>query len=343
MFENKWERRWHPLREEWVVYAAHRNTRPWTTPESNITPKNTLDYDPNCYLCPGNLRVHGDVNPKYEDIYIFDNDHPVVGMNAPEINENSKKDLDTIYRKQSAKGIARVVCYDKNHSVTLGELPVESTYKVFLALRKQMEEFNNNPLITNALIFENKGELCGVSNPHPHCQIYATDFNFTLTQQHLNVAKKFREEQNKNIFEEIIKAEQSEGTRIFEENKGAFAVVPFFARYAYETMIFPKNRHATLITMQDEELWDFASVFHRVVRKFDQNFGIIFPYVMTIQQAPVDGGNYPEHHLFISILPPLRQPNLIKYLGGPESGANTFMSDTMPEDKAKELREVMLK
>jgi UDPglucose--hexose-1-phosphate uridylyltransferase len=89
-------------------------------------------------------------------------------------------------------------------------------------------------------------------------------------------------------------------------------------------------------------LWDFANVFHRVIRKFDKNFGIIFPYVMTIQQAPVDGNDYPEHHLFISILPPLRQPNLIKYLGGPESGSNTFMSDTMPEDKAQELRNIAI-
>jgi UDPglucose--hexose-1-phosphate uridylyltransferase len=342
MFENKWERRWHPLREEWVVYAAHRNARPWTTSESAIAQKNTIDFDPNCYLCPGNVRIHGDRNPQYDDVYIFDNDHPVVGLNAPEISENQKSNHNEIYRKESAKGISRVVCYDKNHSVTLGELPVESTYKVFLALREQMIEFRDNPLITNVLIFENKGELCGVSNPHPHCQIYGTDFNFTLTQQHLNVTEKYRKEHDKNIFEEIIKAEKKDDIRIFEENKGAFAVIPFFARYAYETMIFPKNRHATLITMNDDELWDFANVFHRVIRKFDQNFGIIFPYVMTFQQAPVDGNEYSDHHLFISILPPLRQPNLVKHLAGPEIGGGTFMSDTMPEDKAQELRDISI-
>lgn len=342
MFENRWERRWHPLREEWVVYAAHRNSRPWTTSESKIPQKNTHSFDPNCYLCPGNLRIHGHKNPQYEDVYIFDNDHPVVGMNAPEIIENKKNDVNEFYKTEPAKGIARVVCYNKNHSITLGELPVESTFKVFMALREQMKEFRDNPLISNVLIFENKGELCGVSNPHPHCQIYATDFNFTLTQQHLNVASKFRLEQNKNIFEEIIKAEQKDGMRIFEENKGAFAVIPFFARYAYETMIFPKNRHATLITMSDDELWDFANVFYRAIRKFDVNFGMSFPYVMTFQQAPIDGNNYPEHHLFISILPPLRQPNLIKHLAGPEIGAGTFMSDTMPEDKAQELRNIAI-
>jgi UDPglucose--hexose-1-phosphate uridylyltransferase len=197
-------------------------------------------------------------------------------------------------------------------------------------------------LITNVLIFENKGELCGVSNPHPHCQIYATDFNFTLTQKHLDVASKFRKEKNKNIFEEIIKAELADGRRVFEENGGAIAFIPFFARYAYETMIFPKKRHATLSSMSDDELWDFAHIFHRVIRKFDKNFGMIFPYVMTIQQAPVDGNEYSEHHLFISIQPPLRQPNLVKYLGGPETGSGTFMSDTMPEEKAMELKKITL-
>ncbi|MEY4539591.1 MAG: galactose-phosphate uridylyltransferase [Bacteroidota bacterium] len=342
MFENKWEKRWHPLREEWIVYAAHRNDRPWTTSENKIAERNTQPFDSNCYLCPGNSRIHGDKNPQYEDVFIFDNDHPVVGVNAPEINQTQGLNEIGFYRKESAKGIARVVCYNKNHSITLGELPLESTYKVFLALREQMKEFKDNSLINNVLIFENKGELCGVSNPHPHGQIYATDFNFSLTQQHLNVAKKFRDEHNKNIFEEIIKAEISDGIRIFEENKGAFAVIPFFARYAYETMIFPKNRHATLVSMNDDELLDFAEVFHRVIRKFDQNFGMIFPYVMTFQQAPVDGYDYPEHHLFISILPPLRQPNLIKHLAGPEIGAGTFMSDTMPEDKAQELRNIAI-
>jgi UDPglucose--hexose-1-phosphate uridylyltransferase len=339
MYENKWEKRWHPLREEWVVYAAHRNSRPWTTSDNASIPKDSLSYDPDCYLCPNNLRIHGDTNPDYQDVFIFDNDHPVVGIDAPDIDVSVS---DGLYVRKPAKGIAKVVCYDKNHNLTLGELPFESTYKVFLALRKQMQELEANPLITNVLIFENKGELCGVSNPHPHCQIYATDFNFTLTQRHLDVASKFRKEKNKNIFEEIIKAEQADGLRVFEENKGAIAFIPFFARYAYETMIFPKKRHASLSTMDDEELLDFASTFHQVIRKFDKNFGMIFPYVMTIQQAPVDGNEYPEHHLFISIQPPLRQPNLVKYLGGPETGAGTFMSDTMPEEKAFELKQITL-
>ena len=135
MFENKWERRWHPLREEWVVYAAHRNNRPWTTPESIVNQKEIISYDPDCYLCPGNKRIHGDKNPQYEAVYIFDNDHPVVGLNAPEILDANKNKFSSIYRKASAKGIARVVCYDKNHSITLGELPADSTFKVFVALQ----------------------------------------------------------------------------------------------------------------------------------------------------------------------------------------------------------------
>jgi UDPglucose--hexose-1-phosphate uridylyltransferase len=342
MFENEWERRWNPLREEWIVYAAHRNNRPWTTNSNATSVKLKSEYDPNCYLCPTNLRIHGDRNPDYEDVFIFENDHPVVGLNAPEIPQDQQNSANGLYIKKPAKGIAKVVCYHRNHNLTLGELPLENTIKVFLELRKQMEEFHANPSISHVLIFENKGELCGVSNPHPHCQIYATDFTFTTTQKHFDVAEKFRNKEHKNIFEEIITAEKNDGRRVFEENKGAIAFIPFFARYAYETMIFPKKRHATLLTMTDEELYDLAETFHRVIRKFDRNFGIIFPYVMTFQQALVDGNDYPEHHLFISIQPPLRQPDLVKYLGGPETGSSTFMSDTMPEQKALELKNIIL-
>ena len=130
--------------------------------------------------------------------------------------------------------------------------------------------------------------------------------------------------------------------RIIAENKGAIAFIPFFARFAYETYVFPKNRHATLITMTDEELYDLAEVFQTATKKFDANFKSSFPYVMAFAQAPVDGNEYPDYHMHLIICPPLRQPGLVKYLAGPETGADTFMADTMPEEKAAELRKINL-
>jgi UDPglucose--hexose-1-phosphate uridylyltransferase len=338
----KWEKRWHPLREEWVVYAAHRNTRPWTTGLTEQKAQTAPPYDPACYLCPGNPRIHGAQNPDYQGVYIFDNDHPVVGLNAPAIPEEKQSNGQGLYRRAPAEGIARVVCFDPRHHVTLADVSVEQVAAVFRALREQMREFERHPTVQSVLIFENKGEVVGVSNPHPHGQIYAVDFVFSYVQQQVRVAEKYKQETGRNLFRQIIENEQQDEVRLVAQNKGAIAFIPFFARWAYETMIFPLQRHATLSTMTDEELHDLAAVFQEVVQRYDARFQMSFPYILSFQQAPVDGGSYPEHHFYISILPPYRQPGLLKYLAGPETGMNVFMADTIPEEKAAELRSVTL-
>jgi len=335
----KWEKRWHPLREEWVVYAAHRNTRPW----SGSTVKETIQaptYDPTCYLCPGNKRISGQTNPTYQDVYIFDNDHPVVGWEAPAISVKEQESYSGLYKKAKANGVARVICYDPRHNLTMSEIPLARVTKVFAAWRGQMQEFLQNDEIKAVLIFENKGEAVGVSNPHPHCQLYATDFEFSLVQKEMRAAEKFKFETGNNIFAAIIAAEQKDQVRIIAENEGAIAFIPYFARYAYEVMIFPKNRHATLATLSDDELKQLAAVFQEVIRRYDTYFSMSFPYVMSFLQAPVDGANYPDYHLHMLLQPPLRQPGLIKFLAGPEIGAGNFMADTIPEEKAAELRSV---
>jgi UDPglucose--hexose-1-phosphate uridylyltransferase len=333
----KWEKRWHPLREEWVVYAAHRNNRPWSFDKKERKENLAPSYDPFCYLCPGNVRISGIRNPDYKDVYIFDNDHPVVGLDAPSIDPGVSSLHHGLFKRAEAKGIARVVCYDPRHNVTLSEVEHDAVTRVFLAWREETKAFLKNPKISYALIFENKGELVGVSNPHPHCQIYATDFTFNTIERELNAAEKYHSQHQRNLFLDIIDAEQKEGIRIIAENQNAIAFVPFFARYAYEVHIYPKKKHATLATMSDTELHDLAQVYQTVIRKYDVNFNMSFPYVMTINQAPLDGGTYNHYQCHLIFLPPLRLPGLVKYLGGPESGGGNFMADTMPEDKAQEL------
>ena len=340
-FTGQWEKRWHPLRREWVVYAAHRNSRPWNfaAKESKVT---DAAYDPNCYLCPRNTRISGQVNPDYADLFIFDNDHPVVGLHAPEISPEYQSAHDGLYKKEKAGGIARVVCYDPRHNVTLSEVSLHQVHRVFLALREQMKSFEADQIIKSVLIFENKGEIVGVSNPHPHCQIYATDFVFKVFEKELQAMNDLRRETGKNIFEEIINAEKKDNIRIIAENAQAIAFIPFFARFAYETYIFPKNCHGTLATMNDSELKDLAEVFQVVTKKFDLNFRMSFPYILIFAQAPVDRQNYDGYHMHLIISPPLRQPGILKYLAGPETGADTFMADTIPEEKAAELRNIIV-
>ncbi len=339
--KGNWEKRWHPLRREWVVYAAHRNTRPWNFAAKQQT-ISELEYDPGCYLCPGNKRVNGAVNPEYKDIFIFENDHPVVGLDAPEPDEGELSRFHGLYRKAKAGGIAKVVCYDPRHNVTLSDVRPEQVAAVFRALRAEMKFFNDHPAIRSVLIFENKGEIVGVSNPHPHCQIYATDFVFQVVEKELGAMRAFEKENQRNIFDAIIDAETKDAIRIIAENEFAIAFIPFFARFAYETYIFPKKRHATLVTMSDEEIAGLAFVFQEVTRRFDKNFQVSFPYILAFAQAPVDGGNYDGYHMHLIICPPLRQPGIMKYLAGPETGADTFMADTIPEQKAAELRNVQL-
>ena len=338
---NNWEKRWHPLRQEWIVYAAHRNSRPWSGASVKTTDE-APSYDPNCYLCPGNTRIHNDKNPDYQDVFIFDNDHPVVGAESPEIESQRKSAHDGLYITEKAEGIAKVICYDPRHNVTLSDVNVSQVAAVFRAWRGEMEKFQLNPKIKSALIFENKGQVVGVSNPHPHCQIYATDFEFQFVKIEMQAADEYKKKTGKNLFDDIIKAEQKDGIRIISENEYAIAFIPFFARFAYEVLIFPKKKHATLITMSDEEILGMAQVYQEVARRYDLNYNMSFPYVLVFFQAPVDGKEYPEFHMHIHILPPLRQPGLIKFLAGPELGAGNFMADTMPEDKAAELRKVDL-
>jgi UDPglucose--hexose-1-phosphate uridylyltransferase len=337
----KWEKRWHPLRREWVVYAAHRNERPWTfdKKESVIT---APEYDPKCYLCPRNTRISGIQNPDYKDVFVFENDHPVVGLNAPYIPDELRTLHDGLYKKSEACGIAKVLCYDPRHHVTLNDISTDKVANVFKALRSEMIFFLHHEKIKSVLIFENKGEIVGVSNPHPHCQIYAADFVFNVFRKEMDAAAAWQQQKGRNIFSDIIEAEKKDGIRIVAENKGALAFIPFFARFAYETYVFPKNRHATLVTMSDDELFDFAGVFQTVTKKYDANFRSSFPYILAFAQAPVDGNDYPDYHMHLIICPPLRQPGLMKFLAGPETGADTFMADTMPEEKAAELRRIKL-
>lgn len=340
-FNGKWEKRWHPLRREWIVYAAHRNNRPWQF-EPFVQKAEIPAFDSNCHLCPGNQRISGAINPDYPGVFIFDNDHPVVGEHSPLIQDAAAELHDGLYKRSRAGGIARVVCFDPRHHVTLSNVSPEQAASVFKALRAQMQEFILHDSVQSVLIFENKGEIVGVSNPHPHCQIYAVDFTYNLVEKELRAMHDYQHEKGRNIFEDIIQAELKDELRIVAENEHAIAFIPYFARFAYETYIFPKKRHQTLATMNDEELAGLATVFQTLTRKFDANFNLSFPYVMAMAQAPVDGGNYDGYHMHLIFCPPLRQPGLAKFLAGPETGGDTFMADTMPEEKAAELRAIVL-
>ena len=329
-----WEERWHPLREEWVIVAAHRQDRPWSGNTIADNETTLPEYDADCYLCPGNHRVSGAVNPPYTNTFVFDNDHPCVSPSAP----SELPAPPAVYKHRPANGIARVVCYSPKHNLTLAELELDDVVELMTVWQSQYRELAALPEVAHVLIFENKGPAVGVSNPHPHCQIYATNFVFHTIEKEAEVSARYLRETGRVLFQDILAAEQSDGRRIIAENESAIAFIPYFARYAYEVFVSPKDTHATLADLSAEELRDLAGVLKLVAVKFDNLWRLPFPYVMALHQAPADGGDYPGFHFHIEFHPPLRRPNLLKYLAGPEIGGGNFLSDTSPEEKAEELR-----
>jgi UDPglucose--hexose-1-phosphate uridylyltransferase len=329
-----WEERWHPLREEWVIVAAHRQNRPWRGETVAGSERSVPHYVADCSLCPGNARVSGAVNPHYSGIYVFDNDHPCVGWNAPQ----HLPPATGIYRNRPASGIARVVCYTPRHDLTLAELAPQEIENLLAAWQQQYTDLGSHPEIRHVLFFENKGEVVGVSNPHPHCQIYATNFVFKTIENEARVSQQYLREYGRPLFQEIIAAEQKDERRIIAENETAIAFLPYFARYAYEVFVAPKRTVPSLAALGDAEAQDFAAVLSETLRRFDNLWQRSFPYVMPLHQAPTDGGDYSGFHFHIEFHPPLRKPNLLKYLAGPEIGGGNFLSDTSPEEKAAELR-----
>jgi UDPglucose--hexose-1-phosphate uridylyltransferase len=331
-----WEERWHPLREEWVIIAAHRNARPWTGASvSGATVADEPGYVSDCYLCPGNARVHGARNDNYTGIFVFDNDLPCVAADAPSKLETPRGE---IYRNRPASGKARVVCYSPLHNTTLAEQPVDHIRALLKCWQQQYRELGDRPEVEHVLIFENKGQVVGVSNPHPHCQIYATNFVFKTIATEVDVCGRHWREHRRVLFQDIIAAEQFDGRRILAERKTAIAFVPYFARFAYETYVAPKQTHQSIADLSSAELSDLAEVLKEVLVLFDNLWNMSFPYVLALHQAPTSGNIADGFHFHLEFHPPLRSPNLLKHLAGPEVGGGSFLSDTSPEEKAAELR-----
>jgi UDPglucose--hexose-1-phosphate uridylyltransferase len=202
--------------------------------------------------------------------------------------------------------------------------------------QEQMRQLAEHPDVAFVLIFENKGEAVGVSNPHPHCQIYATNFTFKYIQTELDAGRRHLDDTGRVLFQDVIAAERQDGRRLISQHGSALAFVPYFARYAYETYVAPMRSVPTIADLDDGERRDLATVLRDMVIRFDNLWRMPFPYVMALHQAPVkeDGRGF---HFHIEFHPPLRRPNLLKYLAGPEIGGGNFLSDTWPEEKAAEL------
>ena len=329
------EERWHPLRREWVVVSSHRDNRPWLGETVDDARRDRPAYDATCYLCPGNPRVSGARNAEYSGVFVFDNDHPCVGPAAP----TQLDPAPGIYKNRPADGLSRVVCFTPRHDLTLAELSHASFVELLGELRAQHTELAARPEVRHVLMFENKGEVVGVSNPHPHCQIYATNFVFRTIEVEAEASASYFAENRKVLFQDIIAAEEEDGRRLLASRDCAVSFVPYFARYPYETYVAPRATRASVSDLSDGELDDFATVLRETLIRLENLWRMALPYVMVLHNAPAKD-SAPGFHFHIQIHPPLRKPGLLKYLAGPEIGGGNFLNDTAPETKAAELRAV---
>ena len=331
-----WEQRYHPLREEWVVVAGHRQHRPWQGELRQQRSAERPSYARDCYLCPGNARVLGAKNPSYAGVFAFDNDHPCVASDAPEPEPLQDSGLG-VHRAERAVGVSRVVCYSPRHDLSLARMSVAEIAAVLRVWQAEYRSLAALPTTEHVLVFENRGEVVGVSNPHPHCQIYATSFVFKTIETELRASEAHFAKTRRVLFRDVIAAEREDGRRMLVDNDAAVAFVPYFARYAYETYVAPKATYPSLAAVPEGCLAELASALQQTLVRFDNLWQLEFPYVMALHEAPTRGA-HPSFHFHIELHPPLRRPQLLKYLAGPEIGGGSFISDTSPELTAAELR-----
>jgi UDPglucose--hexose-1-phosphate uridylyltransferase len=232
-----------------------------------------------------------------------------------------------------------VICYHPDHAKTFAELSGEQARAVVEAWRDRYLAAGERPGVDSVLIFENKGAVVGTSNPHPHCQLYAGNLIYGIAERERDAAARFYTRTGESLLEQVAERERA-SQRVIASNEEFFACVPWFARYAYEVLIFPTRRTASLADLDRGRSAALGETLLAVTRANDKLWSMPMPYVMAVHQAPVDGDPANAHYPFhIELHPPLRNPTTLKYLAGPEIGGGSMTNETDPDKKAAELKE----
>jgi UDPglucose--hexose-1-phosphate uridylyltransferase len=309
------ELRWHPLLREWVGVAAHRQDRPQM-------PADRCPFD------RGSGRV-----PDTYDVLIYPNDFPAFSMDGAPFSPEPG-----LYAKTGARGSCDVVIYHPEHGLAPSELSAEHWRKVVDVWARRHRELAAIADIQYVYIFENTGVAIGVTMPHPHGQIYAFPFVPPLIQRELDAASDYFRERGECIYCRILREELADRSRIVTENPDFVAFVPFFARWPGEIQICARRHFASVTELSQAEAANLAAIIKRVRMKYDKLYGFAMPLMMLLRQSPAKGP-HPYFHFHIDFYPIQRSATKLKYLAGVESGAGTFLNDTVAEEKARELRE----
>ncbi len=324
------------LTGEMILVSPHRTKRPWQGKEETVPDDDRPAYDPTCYLCPGNTRADGSVNPVYEHSFVFTNDFSALLKDTPAGSIN----IDGLLQAKSEKGICKVLSFSPDHSLTLPRLTVEAIEKVIDVWTEEFRSLSADAAIKYIQIFENKGEIMGCSNPHPHGQIWSQGSLPLEIEKETRQQKLYFDEKGRSLLADYVQLELKQKERIVLENEHFVALVPFWAVWPYETMIVSKRHIQTLLQFTAEEKRAYAEILKKLTAKYDNLFKISFPYSAGIHQAPVNNGNYPEWHWHMHFYPPLlRSATVKKFMVGYEMLANP-QRDVTAEWAAEKLRDL---
>ena len=322
------------LTGEWILVSPHRTKRPWQGKVETLPSAERPSYDPKCYLCPGNTRADGSVNPGYTDSFVFINDFSALVKDTPDGTYNIQGLLDA----KSERGICKVISFSPDHSLTLPTLSVETIEKVIELWQDEFAKLASDQSIRYIQIFENKGEMMGASNPHPHGQIWAQGSLPVEIVKETAQQKKYYEENGRSLLSDYLQLELEQKERLVLENEHLVVLVPFWAVWPYETIIISKRHFLYLNEITTEEKRALAEILKKLTAKYDNLFEVSFPYSAGIHQSPVNDGIHPEWHWHMHFYPPLlRSATVKKFMVGYEMLANP-QRDISAEWAAEKLR-----
>lgn len=329
-------KRFNILTGEWVLVSPHRAKRPWQGQNEAVSNEVRPSYDESCYLCAGNTRINGEVNPKYENVFVFTNDFAALQTDSKTFSVD-----DGLLKAQSEQGICKVICFSPNHSKSLADMAPNEIEQVVLEWQKQYKELGDNDLINYVQIFENKGAVMGCSNPHPHGQIWSQTTLPNEVEKKDAQQRNYFNENKKSILGTYLEQELDKQERIIFENDSFVVLIPFWAVWPFETMIVPKKHQTNISEMTDNETLLFAEAISVITKAYDKLFNTSFPYSSGIHQAPTNGEDNSHWHWHMSFYPPLlRSATVKKFMVGYEMFGSP-QRDITAESAVKMLRNLL--
>lgn len=326
-------RRYNPLTREWVLVSPHRTKRPWQGQVEKLPPDTRPQYDPKCYLCPGNDRAGGHKNPSYTQTFVFQNDFAALLPDTPA----GAAEPHPLLRAEAVSGLCRVICFSPRHDLTIAEMEPADLRAVVDTWVDQYVELNAAPGIAYVEVFENRGEMMGCSNPHPHCQIWASSVVPTEVAKEQAAQEEYFRAHGRTLLSDYLEHELTNGERVVCLNKHFAALVPWWAIWPFETMVLSRRPVTGLDELSSDERDALADILKRLTTRYDNLFEVSFPYSAGFHQRPA-GARNEAWHLHMHFYPPLlRSATVRKFLVGYEFLAMP-QRDITPEAAAQRLR-----